>query len=271
MKILHAKNYKKELGDTTLGYSTLLGKMNRYSKNVSETSERSLGIGDGYRQVTTFPKEDVLEVCQKVLLDLEKLANKDNYTRPWEILKEFLKGEQEAKDKDKETLQEKQAADTLPKEMKNILSGIIDEEAVLISANQEYIHILCRLESVSQAITEEVAENMDITLYIYKHIPFILLSYRSICFIADIPSFKNVTEYTPLLVCIVEGQSEKIIQRKVFGFDKEFVKKIKNVLDNSPYKTEESFLQVSGDIKQLIHKGEMVDLGKTISAKEIKE
>ena len=90
MTILHKQNYKKELGNTKLGFGTILAKMKRYGAQVKEVPERSIGIGSGYRQLSVFYKEEVLEVSKKVIADIEKLDNRDNYMEPWVKLRDYL-------------------------------------------------------------------------------------------------------------------------------------------------------------------------------------
>jgi hypothetical protein len=269
--MLHKKNYRDELGNTTLGYTTLLGKMYRYSKSVQELPECMIGLGDGYRHVTVFPKEAVLEVCNKVLADLEKLPNKDNYTKPWERLKEFLEEEIEHNEEIKKMGVEYKAGDTLPEDFSKKFLQMKNEEAIFISINKDKIHVLCKLRKASSADKEEIAQKVDLTLYVDKHVPFLLLSYLSICFVAVISFEENIEEETPLVITIGEDRSNTILQHSSYRVSEAFISKVKNILRSSPFKTKDDLKKKADIIMHFLYKGEMVGLGQKIDIEEIKE
>lgn len=258
---IHKYNYKEYLGGCDIDFPAIISKMTKYNGKFYQKTSVELGLNNGYVVLNVFQKKELLSVCRKVIKSLKSVNNGKLYSGRWQSLLAFLEKDigDEVENEPEEVAPHSQRK-VLPENFSRLYGSTKSDHATLTRLNVDVMFMLCKLRYISEADLEEFNGDIYVTLFVKDYVPFLLISYESICF--DV-LLEDVQMPHNLSVCITSDQSEEIASLRSIEIPEELLKRARNILKNSPFGDVEKLRLAAENIRGLVPRYDMIGLGAT--------
>jgi len=154
----------------------------------------------------------------------------------------------------------------LPKTIDELYSktlSSVENAAILYTLTGNELLLLCKMTNASQREIDALAGDIKVTLFVKEYIPFLLFTFEGFYFDVHVSDLSILGDGNGLFICGVEGKDKTIIAQSVAGLPEWMIKKIKNILLNTPYDSVVDLNLRAQYIFDLINRDEMIALGKS--------